>query len=136
MLEHANGDRHWQDPKTSAIIGAAIEVHKRLGCGFLEIVFVEAVAVEFKIRSIPFRREVSYPVYYRDQLLGSSFRVDFLCFDDVVVEVKALSALTTSEFAQVLNYLKASGNTRGLLLNFGTKSLEFKRVVLNYDQRR
>lgn len=119
------------DEQTFAIIGSAMTVHRELGHGFLEAVYQEALAIEFAHRGISFAREVELPIQFRGQRLNTGYRADFLCFDDVIVELKALDKLTTREEAQVINYLKASGKSRGLLLNFGNRSLEQKRLVLN-----
>lgn len=119
------------DEQTFEIIGAAMAVHRALGHGFLEAVYQEALAIEFTDREIPFAREVELPILFRGQRLNTGYRADFLCFDDIIVELKALDKLTTREEAQVINYLKASGKSRGLLLNFGNRSLEQKRLVLN-----
>ena len=102
-----------------------------LGHGFLEAVYQEALAIEFAHQGIFYVREVELPIQYRGRQLSTGYRVDFLCFDEVIVELKALDRLTTREEAQVINYLKASGKARGLLLNFGSKSLEHKRLVWN-----
>lgn len=118
-----------RDPRTYAIIGAAFEVHKTLGGGFLEAVYGEALAAEFIERQIPFRREVELPVLHKGMRLRASYRADFLCFDEVIVELKALGPLTAIEDAQVINYLKATGLEIGLLLNFSPKSLEHRRLV-------
>jgi GxxExxY protein len=118
-----------RDPRTYAIIGAAIEVHKQLGCGFLESVYQEALAIELGLRQIPFRREVKLPVSYKGQLLVTSFCADFICFDSLVVELKALANMSGSEEAQLINYLKATRYKVGLLLNFGARSLQHRRFV-------
>ena len=119
------------DPRTYAIIGAAMEVHKQLGCGFLEPVYQEAMAIELSKRQIPFSREVRLPVFYKDMRLNTPYRVDFICFDEVAVELKALAHLSGTEEAQLINYLKASGREIGLLLNFGARSLTYRRFILS-----
>src|SRR5256885_914065 len=119
------------DPRTYAVIGAAMEVHKQLGCGFLEPVYQEALAVEFLGQNIPFKREVRLPIHYKGQLLAPVYCADFICFDSVVVELKALAQMSGTEEAQVINYLKATGYEIGLLLNFGTRSLEHRRFVFS-----
>jgi GxxExxY protein len=118
------------DPRTYAIIGAAMAVHGELGCGFLEAVYQEALAIELFHREIPFEREIAVPIYYKGDLLRTSYRVDFLCYGDVIVELKALTKLSSIEQAQILNYLKAANIETGLLLNFGTTSLQYKRFIL------
>jgi len=117
------------DPRTHAIIGAALEVHCRLGCGFLEAVYQEAMAIEMTLRGVPFEREVELPVSYRGQKLVVTYRADFICFGSVVVELKALGRLSGTEESQLINYLKASEHEVGLMLNFGTRSLEQRRKV-------
>jgi GxxExxY protein len=118
-----------RDPQTYAIIGAAREVHHVLGIGFLERVYAEALAREFTLRNIPFEREALLSVSYKGGLLSCAYRVDFLCYGEIIVELKAIAALTGVEEAQVLNYLKASCLRRGLLINFSVPSLEIKRLV-------
>jgi len=100
-----------------------------LGCGFLESVYVDALSVEFESRGIPFRREVEIPVLYKDVRLNASYRADFVCYDSVIVEVKALPALTSIQEAQIINYLKAAKVRIGLLLNFGSPRLQHKRFI-------
>jgi len=120
-----------RDPRTYAIMGAAIEVHKQLGHGFLEPVYQEALAIEFGRRNIPFRREVRLPIHYKGQRLGTTCCADFICFDSIVVELKALSRMSGTEESQAINYLKATSFQLGLLLNFGTRSLEHRRLVFS-----
>ena len=119
------------DPRTFAIIGAAMEVHKQLGCGFLEAVYQEALAIEFSKQNIPFKREVRLPNHYKRQLLATVYCADFICFDSVVIELKALAHMSGTEEAQVINYLKATGYGVGLLLSFGGRSLQHRRLVLS-----
>ncbi len=119
-----------QDPQTFSVIGAAMEVHKTLRCGFLEAVYHRALIVEFGLRKIPFRYEVDLPVRYKGIVLDVGYRPDFFFFEEAIVEIKALSAIGGMEQAQVLNYLKASSYRKGLLLNFGERSLASKRFVL------
>jgi len=118
-----------KDPQSHAIIGAAMEVHRELGRGFLELVYQTALSLEFQDRRIPFKAEVALPVRYKGKLLTCGYRADFVCFEDFLVEIKAISRLTTADDAQLLNELKATGYQRGLLLNFGARSLEVKRLV-------
>ncbi len=112
-----------------------MEVHRELGCGFLEPVYQAALEMEFKEKNIPFEREVEFSIIYKGNQLPNVYRVDFLCYDSVVVEIKALSTLSGSEEAQLLNYLKASNLRTGLLLNFGKPSLEYKRFRYGTDDQ-
>ncbi len=120
-----------RDSATHAVIGAALEVHRELGCGFLEAAYQEALTIAFAERDIPFEHEVSLRVRFKDRVLHSIYRVDFVCFEDLLVEVKALRQITGLEQAQMINYLKAARAERGLILNFGGRSLECKRVVFS-----
>jgi len=111
------------------IIGAALEVHKELGCGFLEAVYQEALEIEFKHQSIPFLREQKLELSYKGQKLTKYYVADFICYDKIVVELKALTQLDNQNIAQTINYLKATGYKLGLLINFGETSLKYKRLV-------
>jgi GxxExxY protein len=117
------------DVVTERIIGAALEVHRRLGCGFLERVYQEALAVEFEVLGIPFHREAELPIHYRDRRLPCPYRVDFICHGEVLVETKALETYSSRDVSQLLNYLKAGGHRVGLLLNFGTERMQIRRLV-------
>ena len=119
------------DQKTYKIIGAAMEVHRELGCGFLEAVYQEALGREFAAQKIPFRTQPIIEIKYKGEPLEKKYQPDFICYDEVVVEIKAISGVSGNEEAQLINYLKASGLKVGLLLNFGAKSLEHKRFVHN-----
>lgn len=118
------------DSRSYAVIGAAMEVHRVMGCGYLEASFREALSIEFGLRQIPFRAEVPCPVEYKGRRLGGACRLDFVCFDTLVVEVKGKAAIGPADHAQVISYLAASGHSNGLLLNFGTARLEFRRFIL------
>ncbi len=119
------------DARTYAIIGAAMEVHRQLGHGFLESVYQHALSIEFTARAIPFEREVALPIRYKSIELPCSYRVDFLCFAKVLVELKAAAALSNSDAAQIINYLRAGNCGTGLLLNFGAPRLGFQRFIWN-----
>jgi len=106
-------------------------VYNTLGCGFLEAVYQEALAVELTARGIPFRREVGLPVSYKGQVLDTAYRADFICFDSLIVEIKALDRIGGIEHAQVLNYLKATGLEVGLVINFGEQSLKWDRFAFS-----
>ncbi|MBI2164378.1 MAG: GxxExxY protein [candidate division NC10 bacterium] len=122
-----------KDPRTFALIGAAMEVHRVLGAGFLEAVYQEAFAKELSRREIPFRAEAELPVFYKGEKLSTTYRADFICFESVVVELKAVKQLTIIEEAQLLNYLKATGFRVGMLFNFGAPSLQHKRFVFSQE---
>jgi len=113
---------------TGKIIGAAIEVHCTLGCGFLESVYEEALVVEFGLRRIRFERQKSLDVFYKAAHV-KKFVCDFLVAETILVELKATKELAQTDMAQVLNYLKATDLRLGLLLNFGTRSLQYKRLI-------
>ncbi len=117
--------------ETYQIVGAAMNVHKELGGGFLESVYQEAFGIELLENNIPFEKEVKLQIQYKENLLSKYFVADFVCYRDILVELKSSTAITDEYYAQVINYLKATQKPLGLLLNFGPKSLEFKRIILD-----
>jgi GxxExxY protein len=112
-----------RDEQTYAIIGAAMAVHTELGYGFLEAVYQEALAREFDYRKIENRREVSLPILYRGQVLTASYRADFVCFSSLLVELKALQRLSSTEEAQVINYFEGVAPQEGLTDQFWGQEL-------------
>jgi len=118
-----------RDPQTYAINGAAMEVHRQLVPGLLETAYQEAFAIELAARGIPFQREVPLQIRYKDQVLSCSYRADFVCYGNIIIELKAQSQLTVVDEAQVINYLKITGFQRALLFNFATPSLQYQRFI-------
>lgn len=112
-----------------SIIGAAMEVHTVLGCGFLEAVYQEALRLEFSNRNIPCEAEKLIQINYKGIVLKKYYQADFVCYDKIIVELKALSALSSEHESQLLNYLKATNIQLGLLINFGQKQLSYKRFI-------
>ena len=121
-----------RDSRTYAIIGAAMRVHRELGSGFLEKVYQEALAVELEEGQVPFEREVDLPIHYRGRCLQTAYRADFVCHREILVETKATKGLSDVDQAQLIHYLKATKRTLGLLINFGTPSLQHRRLVRNH----
>jgi len=113
---------------TRNIIGAAMEVHSVLGAGFVGSVYEESLAVEFGLRKIPYERQKTIDVLYKGRL-AKQFICDFIVYSKIIVELKAIKEISDIEQAQVLNYLKSSELNLGLLLNFGSSSLEVKRLI-------
>jgi GxxExxY protein len=113
-----------------AIVGAAIEVYNQLGSGFLEAVYQEELEVEFALRNLPHQPQKELLLHYKGHRLKKEYIADFLCYDSIIVEIKALDKLTGKEEAQLINYLKATRLRVGLLINFGSANkLEWKRFV-------
>ena len=112
-----------------AIVGACMKVHRTLGAGFLEAVYEEALEREFQNLKIPFKRQVKLDLYYGNQKLTKQYRADFICYDEIIVEIKAVSLIPTAFYAQLQNYLKCTNIELGMLINFGTSSLTYKRMI-------
>ncbi len=112
------------------IVGAAMEVHTTLGCGFLEPVYQEALEIELSDRKIPFLSQQELPVSFKDRVLQKKYVADLIAYEKIIIELKALETLSSREEAQLINYLKASRYQVGLLINFEAEKLEWKRKVL------
>lgn len=112
------------------IIGICMEVHTILGKGHSEIIYGDALAYEFKKNKIPYNREVKFNITYKEIILPHHYFSDFVIFDEIILEIKAIQQLSSSEIKQTLNYLAASKNKLGLLVNFGEDSLKYKRIIL------
>jgi len=116
--------------ETHTIIGVCLEVHRQLGKGHDEVIYKDALEYEFGCQQVPFAREKPYRIQYKAIVLPHDYRADFVVFDKVLLESKAIECLTDSHVKQVLNYLAASKLKLGLLVNFGEDSLVWKRVIL------
>jgi len=111
------------------IIGACMEVHKKLGSGFLESVYSEALEKEFIKENVPYVKEQKLRIYYDDIEMNKYFKADFVCYNEIILELKASSLISDIDYKQVINYLKATKFKLALLVNFGTPSLTYKRIV-------
>lgn len=116
--------------ETRILIGVAFEIHSLLGIGFLEIVYKDALEYELKKKNVVYEREKEYAIAYKGTVLPHKFYADFVAFNKIIVEVKAQEGIAEVQYAQVLNYLRASNCRLGLILNFGEASLKIKRIIL------
>ena len=116
--------------ETYDIIGCAMEVHNELGCGFLEPVYQEALSIVFRENNIPFVKEKTLDIKFKGQVLNKKYIADFVCFDKVIIELKAMDSISPQNLAQTINYLKCTDKRLGLIINFGTTSLQYRRVIL------
>lgn len=117
------------------IIGRCFEVHNNLGAGFLEVVYKDALAYEFKKEGIPYEREKEYVVNYKEKILPHKFYADFVVFDKIILEIKATSGIVDKFIAQSINYLKVSNNKLALIVNFGELQLNYKRIVFDKNNK-
>lgn len=111
------------------IIGACMKVHRSLGAGFLEAVYEEALEKEFQVQEIPFKKQVKLELYYDNQKLNKHYRADFICYDSIILEIKAVQQIPIVFYAQLKNYLRCTKMELGMLVNFGTTSLIYKRII-------
>lgn len=116
--------------ETYSIIGCCMEVHRQLGRGFAEVIYKDAVQIELDEKKIPFQREKTFPVRYKDIVLPRSYVADFVVYDKIILELKAVKELSEAHISQTLNYMRISGCEVGLLINFNEDSLEYRRFVL------
>lgn len=123
-------------PQTSVVLGAAFEVHKLLGYGFLENVYRKALCEELRLRSTPYKQEVHLPVFYKGVELNCNYRADLIVYEKLLVECKSQAGLTPYDDAQVLHYLHSTALEKALLINFGRERLQFKRFILTEEYRR
>ena len=130
MINKIDKEEYKYSELTGKIIGAAMRVHSRLGNGFQEVIYQRALAIEMQKQKLSFQQELKISIYYDDQQIGSR-RVDFLVDEKVLVELKALVKMESVHMAQAINYLEAFNLEIGLLINFGSKSLDFKRLINN-----
>ncbi len=113
----------------SEIIASAFAVHNELGKGFLEAVYQEALAIEFSEKNIPFLKEEKINVFYKNQKLTKYYIADFVCYNEILIEIKALDAISSDNISQMLNYIKATGFDLGLIINFGASKVQIKRII-------
>ncbi|QOR73668.1 GxxExxY protein [Cruoricaptor ignavus] len=123
------GDKIIFPEESYRIIGICMNIHSQMGSGFLEAVYSEILEKEFLKNQIPYKKEVPLDLYYNGEKLTKKYRADFLCFDEIILEIKSVSFIHDNLLRQTLNYLKATGKRLGLLINFGEKSLTYKRIL-------
>ncbi|MCF6172418.1 MAG: GxxExxY protein [Campylobacteraceae bacterium] len=136
LLKEYNKKNFPYKKETYKIIGCAMEVHAELGHGFLESVYQEALSIVFDEKSIPYEQEKILKIFFRGKTLKKTFQADFFCYDNIIVETKAAKELTNKDLSQVLNYLKATDKELGLLINFGTEHLQYKRIIRTKDNKK
>ena len=112
------------------IIGCCMDVHSNLGCGFLESVCQEALELEFIRNFVPYEMEAPIDIHYKGVVLDKKYYSDFICYNDIILELKAVKSIEDIHVAQLMNYLKASGKKVGYLINFGSVSLQYKRFII------
>ena len=132
MEEEYNLQKKYRDEQTFAVIGAAMAFHRELGPGFLESAYGDALEMEFMERNIPFEREKLIHIYYKGKPIKTYYQADFVCFGNLVLELKTVDAIADIHKAQLIHYLKATKTNKGLLINFKSKSLQYERFVNEY----
>lgn len=131
-MEDFNLQKKYRDDQTFAVIGAAMTVHRELGPGFLESAYGDALEMEFNERNIPYEREKLIYIYYKGKPIKTYYQADFVCYGNLIVELKTVDAIADIHKAQLIHYLKATNTNKGLLINFKSKSLQYERFVNEY----
>ena len=121
----------YREEETYKIIGICMEVHRILGPGLLEVIYKDALEIEFRENNIPFEREKEFIIEYKGHTLKKRFYADFVVFDNIILEIKSCESFNNSHITQCLNYLKVSQSKLALLVNFNKTSLEHKRIVMS-----
>ena len=121
---------NYREEETYKIIGICMEVHRILGPGLLEVVYKDALEIEFKQNSISFEREKEFIIEYKGKILPHKFYADFVVNEDIILEIKTVKEFSNEHIAQILNYIKLANSEIGLLVNFQPKSLQYKRYVI------
>lgn len=132
MEEEYNLLKKYRDDQTFAVIGAAMAVHRELGPGFLESAYGDALEMEFDERKIPYEREKLVQIFYKGKPIKTHYQTDFVCFGDLIVEMKTVETIADVHRAQLIHYLKATKIKKGLLINFKNKSLQYERFANDY----
>lgn len=121
---------YYKQEENYMIVGICMEVHRILGPGLLEIVYKDALEIEFKNNNIPFEREKKFSIEYKGNILPHKFYADFIIYDEIILEVKTVKEISNEHIAQTLNYIKLAGSQIGIIVNFQNKSLTHKRLIL------
>ena len=124
--------KQYKDEQTYAIIGAAMAVHREFGPGFLESAYGDALEIEFNNRSIPFEREKMIHIYYKGVPIKTYYQADFICYDNLIIELKTVDQILDIHRAQIIHYLKATNIKKGILINFKSNSLQYERFANDY----
>ena len=124
-----SNDFYYKKDENYAIVGLCMEVHRLLGCGLLEIVYKDALEIEFRNHNIPYQREREFSIEYKGIILPHKFYADFIVYDDIILEVKSVKEISNDHLAQTLNYMKLAESQIGIIANFQNKSLVHKRLI-------
>ena len=124
-----SNDFYYKKDENYAIVGLCMEVHRLLGCGLLEIVYKDALEIEFRNHNIPYQREREFSIEYKGIILPHKFYADFIVYDDIILEVKSVKEISNDHLAQTLNYMKLADTQIGIIANFQNKSLVHKRLI-------